>query len=490
MRHPAPIRKEAIQKIPQPRDRISCMNVADSHTLIPMYPSKRFCALPTVLLLASLCFASAQTPGDSQDTPGIALVKPQAWSKEKEARVFEFASFVDRRAASNPAAGYYEFQTPSGQKVQHDASKVLRVIVYPDANRIPTLIQQTDRDKIQEALTEIEALTVRFPATKTYLQPRLVTFSELLTRFDGGEVKVDGKWVQRQQFLDKQAAGLVDILKVEIERASPPGSFNLEDDPKYIELKSMAKDSPRAKTLADQMAALQAKLARAEKRRQILEKLETPSVPLAEGRVLIAELETLEPTEDPTSILFLGNWKAGAKKLEALTKSADELGGRIEPQMTAVKDFATAPELTPETQIKAASLLDENKAFQSSRAPAQLKSANLKSESVDVVANGFVALVPLVKANQYLEAKEILDGMAPRADQVGPESGRVIGELQKIAAAKIEQFTRVREEAKALVDSGKPDEAVAKYEEALAIIADPGITRAIEEIKNPPAPTP
>ncbi|MEX1118877.1 MAG: hypothetical protein WEB60_08800 [Terrimicrobiaceae bacterium] len=468
------------------------MNVADSHNLFLMYPSKKYHLLSTALLLCAAGFANAQTPGGStvQDTPGIALVKPQAWSKESEVRIVEFSTFVDRRAASNAAAGYYEFQTPSGQKVQHDSSKVLRVIVYPDANRIPTLVQQTDRDKIEEAFKEIQALTVRFPNTKTYLQPRLATFSELLTRFDGGEVKVDGQWIPRRQFLDKQAAGLVDILKVEIERANPPGSFNLEDDPKYLELRSMAKDSPRAKALADQMTALHERILRAEKRRQVLKKLETPSVPLDEGRVLVTELEALEPNEDPSSILFLGHWKAGTKKLKELTETAEALTGEIEPQLAPVKEFSAAPELTAETQTKAADLLESNKAFDASRAPAQLKSANLKAESVDVVANGFVALVPLIKASQYLEAKEILDGMAPRADQVGPESVRVIAELQKVAAARIEQFTRVRDEAKALVDAGKPDEAVVKYEEALTIIADPGISRAIEEIKNPPAPTP
>ncbi len=452
----------------------------------------RFRALPIALFLATICSASAQTPDGStvQDTPGIALVKPQAWSKESEVRVVEFSSFLDRRAASNPAAGYYEFQTPSGQKIQHDSSKVLRVIVYPDANRIPTLIQLTDRNKIEEAVKEIEALTVRFPATKTYIQPKLVEFSELLTRFDSGEVKVDGKWVKRRQFLDKQAAGLVDILKVEIERANPPGSFNLKDDPKYLELLTMSEDSPRAKTLAGQMESLHAKVLRAEQRRQTLKKLGTPSLPIEEARALVVQLEGLEPSEDPASILFLENWKTGTKKLEELNKSAEALADAIEPQMAAVTDFSKVPELTPETQTQASSLLNGNKSFQASRAPVQLKSANRKAESVDVVANGFVALVPLVKANQYLEAKEILDGMAPLADQVGPESVKVIGELQKISASKIEHFTRVRDEAKALVDSGKPDEAVAKYEEALTIIADPGITRAIDEIKNPPTPTP
>jgi hypothetical protein len=279
-------------------------------------------------------------------------------------------------------------------------------------------------------------------------------------------------------------------LKVEIERANPPGSFNLKEDPKFIELTSMAKDSPQAKAFADQMQALQERVLRVEKRRQILGKLQAPSLPIEESQKLVVELQGLEPNEDPASILFLENWKTGSKKLEGLTTSAAELSITLEAQLVAVTDFSKVPELTPETQTQATSLMEANASFKSSRAPAQLKSANAKAESVDVVANGLVALGPLVKTSQYLEAKELLDRMAPKADQVGPESVRVIGELQKIAAAKIEQFTRVREEAKNLVESGKTDEAVLKYEEALTIIADPGVTRAIEEIKNPPAPAP
>jgi hypothetical protein len=91
---------------------------------------------------------------------------------------------------------------------------------------------------------------------------------------------------------------------------------------------------------------------------------------------------------------------------------------------------------------------------------------------------------PLLEANQFLEVKDVLDSLSQRTALVGSHASRANGELQRIAAARIEIFTRAREEAKALADAGKGPEAIAKYQEAFSVIPDPSVGTTIEQLKT------
>jgi hypothetical protein len=439
------------------------------------------------MLPAVTTFAQNNDGNTVQEIPGIAIVKPQAWSKESDATVLEFTTYVDRRAAANAAAGYYEFQTTSGQKRQVDSSKVIKVILYPDPARIPTLVEKQDRERVEATLDEIAEVIKRFPATKTYLTPKLQSFVEFFSKFDGGEVKVDGVWIPRSSHLEKQAASLVDILKVEIERASPPGSFDLANDAKFLALRKMGSEAPKAKAFAEQMMALDSKLARGEARRQLRAKISDPALPYAEAVTLIAQFEAQQPAEDPESAAFLESWKSGLKQVAEMKTASGELATDFDPQLAPWKD--TIGDIKPETVEAAATLNSKIAAFRSSPLLPKIKAQNQSTESVDIVVSGFLAMKPLIAGKQFLEVKELLDGMAPHASAVGPQSERLIGELQKSTTVRVELFIKARDEAKSLAEASKKEEAIAKYQEAFEVIPDPTVGRIIEELKAPaPAP--
>ena len=83
-----------------------------------------------------------------------------------------------------------------------------------------------------------------------------------------------------------------------------------------------------------------------------------------------------------------------------------------------------------------------------------------------------------------MEAKDILDDLAYNADLFGPETRRAISGLKRQAVGKIEQFTRLRGEAKLLAESGKRTEALAKFEAAFSVIPDSDVGRQIAQLKE------
>ena len=77
-----------------------------------------------------------------------------------------------------------------------------------------------------------------------------------------------------------------------------------------------------------------------------------------------------------------------------------------------------------------------------------------------------------------------MDDLAHYADLFGPVTTRAVSGLRRQAVGKIEQFTRLRGEAKLLADSGKKPEALAKFEAAFSVIPDSDVGQQIEQIKQ------
>ena len=90
----------------------------------------------------------------------------------------------------------------------------------------------------------------------------------------------------------------------------------------------------------------------------------------------------------------------------------------------------------------------------------------------------------IFQEKRYIEAKDILDGLAHRADGVGPETVRVVSGLRRQTVGKIDEFTRLRGEAKLLAASGRKPEALAKFEAAFSVIPDSDVGQQIAQLKQ------
>lgn len=424
-----------------------------------------------------------------QETPGLALVKPQPWSKLSDATVLEFEAFIDRTSTGGAGSGYYEFHSRGGNKRQIPAGRVVKVVVYPDPARIKTLIGPKERAEVQASIGEITEVITTFPATKVQLTPPLKALAGELKKFDAGQIKTDGIWVARKDYISAQAKKLTRLLKADIANANPPDSFEMKIDPKYVALVEFSQSDPSLKPLVSELLADYTDRVRVEKRGQLLATLADPTLTTAKATATVAELRTLKPETDPASAAYLKSWDAALATVKTSNAQADKLATSLETEMAAVPADNPQPKLSPALEQGLADLSRTMLVFKATTPPAPLLADAQKTLAVCALGEGLKECASLFEENQFLQAQDLLSNLTSQAVLIGPQTTRVLGELQKTASLKINEFTRLREQAKLLTDSNKAAEALAMYEQAFAVIPDSTVSAEIEKLKAivPPA---
>jgi hypothetical protein len=425
-----------------------------------------------------------------QQRPGIALIKPQAWSKPSDATVTEFVAFIDRTADGGSGAGYFELRTKQGFKKQVGLAKVVKLIVYPDPDQMKEIVQPEDRKALQISIDEIMGVIATYPATKTYLEPPLKKMTAETAQFDAGKVKTDGQWIARQDYDKNQALKLLGLLNADISRADPPGSFDLDNDPKFIALKKFSTANPSIKAQTEALAAAYGKTLRFEKRKAILARLTDPSSGMPAAQKAVTQLKALNPEEDPRSTAFVKAWDAGSVTVKDLAAQATKLAASLEEEMGSVQTEGTPPQLSPELDKDVSALNEKTALFVASQPPPQFITECKQAQAVCAMGTDFKKLNQIFQEKQFLVAKDILDNLSRQSANIGPQTSRVITVLQSFAATKIDEFTRLREEAKLLADSGKNAEALAKYQDAYSVIPDTAVDDEITKLKPPEPPAP
>lgn len=445
--------------------------------------------LPSVCLTVVLTLISGGqifSQGDGttlQEKPGVALIKPQAWSKEVDATVTEFRGFIDRTAGGGGGAGYYEIYTTKGQKRQVEAAKIVKIVIYPDADKIPDLKDSDTREKVNATMAEITEVMRKFPATKTYIQPYITKLQTMVARYDGGEVKVEGEWMSKTAHSARQAEDLKTLLVGDIIRAQPPGSFDLVNDPRYQALQEMAQGNPSVQKLLTEVEDRQAASVRSEKRKTAVAKLKDASLSRADAQALIDEIKAQNADEDAVAKMVVGKWNKALETEKQLQEESAELAAEMEKEMAAVQPD-TVPVLSEGLQDKLSPFSQKVAIFFATQPPVQITADLQQARALERAYEDLRSLQILFPAKQYLEAKSSLDELSRQAESIGPETAKVVGALQKLASSKVDEFSRMRNEAQLLLDSGEKEKAVAKYEEAFAVVADAGVGEQIKLLKG------
>ncbi len=450
-----------------------------------MLTSQTSLAVRAALYACSIVFLVSSGLAQTTDSrPGIALVKPQPWSKPAEATVSEFVGYVDRTPEGATGAGYYELKTKQGDKRQVPASRIVRIIVYPDVSIYPRITQTDEREVVAKAAAEIKSIITDYPATRTYLDPSLKALNKELAQYDAGNVKIDGSWVSRESFVAGQVSGLGNQLRSDIARAQPTSSFDLHTDPRFVALNEMAASSASAKALVKEMSESYDKLLRVESRQALRNSFDSNTITYAEALGGVERLKTLKPEEDPRSQAFLKKWVASVDIMNQLRARAEPLAKEFDDQMKSVTDVAIPPLASPELLAKINSLEGDLKIFLATKPePVLVKESDL-TISLTSISSAFNKLQTLFPAREFLQAKELLDPLVARSSAVGPETKRVAGLLQTYVGERIQDFSRQREEAKIFLDSGKQKEALEKYEAAFAVIPDPTVGEQVNQLKE------
>jgi hypothetical protein len=456
-----------------------------------MFARKR-CVLGLVCVMSGVVAGMGQDGYTWQETPGLALVKPQAWSKESQARVLEFEALLDRRATGSRGAGYIEFRISGDQTRQVDLSRLFKVVIYPDAGRIVELVTQEDRERVRGVVAEIEDVMERFPTTKRYLESRLRVFEQDIGRFDAGEVKVKGTWIPQSAYRQVQAGRLTEILKAELDSAPDGVVLDIESDPRYQELVAMGSTVPAAQKMARDIRDAYAVRERTRERAEILGELEDPSRPIGRCRELVARLRELEPEEDMEAASILEKWENSDTEAVALAKVAGELTAPMEEALSGIEDYAVAPQIPSEVAEPVASLARRMASLRAMNPPPQVLGETGDAEALIAVASAMAGLQTQLPENDFFAAKEALDAAAGGAPSIGPGAVSAVEGYQKLVTGRIEVFTKAREEARAHEEAGRTAEALAKYKEAYAAVAEAAIGERIAALEGgaeAPAPS-
>ncbi len=443
----------------------------------------------SVVCLLALVFAqlaNAQSPDGFtvQERAGIALIKPQSWSKDSQAIVMEFEAFTDRTARGAGIAGYIEFRTRANPKRQIPSGRIVKMVIYPEPNLVREIITDSDRTSLATVVDDIESTVKKFPATRTYVKPAVDKLNEEIALYDSGKVKVAGKWIDRTTFVAQKARTYSGQIRPDIVSANPPSSFDLQNDPRYIALVELAKTSPNVKPLIADLTNLHGKLVGTEKRKELLAQLAQPNLDFKSASAAVAELKTLKPDEDPQSALFVKKWDAAVVEVDAAKAEAKPLAIALETEMKAVKDATLPPNLSPDLDSKINHLSGKMSTLVASKPPGPLLVEARQAIAVCAIQSGFPKLQTSFEQHRFLQAKDELDNLSFQSRQIGPETSRVVADLQQTAASAIAEFSRFSEEGKVQLDANKPAEALAAYEKAYEAIADPATADTIAKLKE------
>jgi len=184
-----------------------------------------FCALMSLVPL----HAQERDGSTIVQTPGIALVKPQPWSKPVEAEVVKFSAFTDRTARGSAGAGYFVLRLPSGKDTQIPSARLVKLILKPKA--ITELIDDSQRQELQKSIDEIKSAIAAVPAAATALADYLKPLQADATRYDAGEIMVSpNKWDTRENYRRLEIAKIEQRLR----RAMTEAKIKKDFDGVYV----------------------------------------------------------------------------------------------------------------------------------------------------------------------------------------------------------------------------------------------------------------
>lgn len=411
----------------------------------------------------------------SQDRPGLALVKPQAWSKEDQATVLEFLAFTDR-------SGYYEFRTAKTPNYQVPLSRVVKLVLYPE---IPQSVANADqRAALQKTIEEFVAIAAKFPSSTRHLERAVAPLQADAAKYDAGGVKESGQWVSRSAYYKQKAAVLADLLRPDLMAAPNIKDVDLSTNQYYLGLEDLARSEPSVKPVLEGARSLYDSLVRKMDRDALLSQLTSLSLGYEQSEELVKQLKALRPEEDARANLFIQSWTTAIAQAGQLTKQITEAQAQFEGSIPATQDPAGVPAITPEVSTSLTALSEAVKHYRSGSPPAAIQVPLLLADTMISCGDNFPVLEKKIRSREYFEAKSVLDTLAVKADLIGPKTSAALLALQKMIAVDIEKFQVLRNEGKMLAETDKIEQALKKYQQAYAIIPSKDVAALIDQLKK------
>lgn len=434
-----------------------------------------------ITLLGALVLLPVRAPAQaadgqrSKDRPGLALVKPQAWSNEDQATVIEFLAVAGH-------TGYYVFRTVRTPDYQVATSKIVKLVVYPESPQSLTTAEQ--RAALQKIVEEFAALAARFPSAARQLDKASAQLKADAVMYDGGNVKDSGQWLLRSTYYKQKATALADLLRIELMAAPRIKEVDLALNQYYIGLQDLAKAEPSVGPVIEWVGSLYASLVRKSDRDALLNQINSPTLGYDQAAALVQQLKALQPGEDARVNLFVQRWDTAVGNAGQLTKQITDARTQFESAMPAPGDSGNVPAIPPELSSILDKLTDAVKTFRSGSPPPAIRVPLQLADAMMACGDKFPSLARQIQARELLDAKSVLDPLTNQADLIGPQTSKAIAGLHRKLTADIEKFQILRNEGKMLADNDKIEEALKKYQQAYAIIHNKDVAAQIDALKK------
>jgi hypothetical protein len=389
----------------------------------------------------------------------------------------KFSAFTDRTARGSAGAGYFVLRLPSGKDTQIPSARIVKLILKPKTTT--ELIDDSQRKELQKNIDEIRSTIAAAPAAATALADYLKPLQAAATRYDTGEVMIGAdKWETREKNRLSEITKIEFRLRRAMTEAKIKKDFDLDANADFSRLMEFAESDAALKARLDAMRLECAKLVSREEQDAILVKLQSPLSPSA-ATLLLDQLKALsDPSPRTVSVLRQADVAAG------LTKGIDGLKQGFESLWSEESLSKGAVPVAPAditTQIDA--LTSKIAVFHAGAPPVGIWLPASAFDSCVTLTNALPTLQARLSERDYKAVIEETTALSPSARQIGSKSTEALKTLKSYANGQIAKFSALVDEGNTLLTGKDKKPAVAKFQEALAIMPDANLEKRISEIK-------
>jgi hypothetical protein len=438
------------------------------------------------LFLVSLAFSVRPLAAQNTDghvpveKNGFALVKPQAWSSPAQASVLKFTAYTDRSARGTPGAGYFVFRLPNQTDRQIPVAQIVKVVPQPEVPK--NISSEAECDLIKKAIADFRSLATSRPIAQALCMEMIKPLDEAVEKFESGQIKIEGVWKTKTEVASQEASSYETKLKQEF-YAKNPALFELESNEYYIKLLELAKNdaplSARLTVLKSEHERLRAR----EESKAIVSKLNDPELSSNDAALLIKRLKVI--SDPDIEIRALINQ---AQLAETIDLQVNEARSLIEAQFAPPQNLEKAPVLSPDSRNVAQKLSQDFAEFKSTSPPAAITVPVESIVAIRSLCEKLPAIASSLQARDYLAANTALAALVEPSGKIGPHTRELLVGVQTYTTTKVAGFTKLRDEAAALQKEGKSKPALAKYQEALAIMPSPEVSAEMTRITQTEPP--
>ena len=438
--------------------------------------NSRLIGLFLVLVTSVTLSAQSQLSGDGRQAvqkSGIALVKPQKWSKSNEAVPMRFTAYTNR-------SGYFVFRTPSGQERQVWVDQIVggQPILEPV---IPSeILDAAQRNNIQNQVLELKRLIAQAPSAAIELGQYAKPFIEALQRYDAGEVRVNGTWEPASKYRASQFYAAQVVLQKSIEQEVDKSKFDLEENSNFKQLVELSKNDASLEAKVQAIRDDFQKKALSERQHKIIDQLTNPHTTEPEAQSLLKELDAFKNPDDKTKAVLQQAVTAGL-----LNQEIQKIKQALESYFAGQSPSGTPPKMPINLELEIQILAGQISTFRMTSPPVGIRISDANARAIAEISSGLPKTTSLFEQRNYGEAATLLTNLNSQAANIGPATQRVILSLQVAATKKVDLFSKLRAEGDTEEKSGNIPAAIEKYNAALEICNNADLSAKIEQLKTP-----